>query len=171
MGRCQQAANLALLKLKFEAASLSFIASEISSRDSSTRSGSIFLCVSAAFRDSVGSLRYSTESRAALSRNCNQICQKKAKTIWRSSISCPLCCGSNECQQNLENARPECDFKYFSNSSAFYLSGKAQYQSNSQGENLDVCDDLPALWSGRYCLKSAVAPAYSCTGKLMLPIK
>src|SRR6266550_3094079 len=33
------------------------------------------------------------------------------------------------------NARPECDLRYFSNSSALYLSGKAQYQTNSQGLN------------------------------------
>jgi hypothetical protein len=66
------------------------------------------------------------------------------------------------------NARPEWDLRYFSNSSALYLSGKAQYQTNSQGLNLAVCVDLPALCSGSRRFKSAVAPTYSCSGKLML---
>jgi hypothetical protein len=42
-------------------------------------------------------------------------------------------------------ARPECDFKYRSNSRALYLSGKAQYQTNSQGTNFAVWADFPAL--------------------------
>src|SRR6266852_2607392 len=66
------------------------------------------------------------------------------------------------------NARPEWDLRYFSNSSARYLSGKAQYQTNSQGLNLAVWMDLPALCSGSRRFKSAVAPMYSCSGKLML---
>jgi hypothetical protein len=37
----------------------------------------------------------------------------------------------------LANARPEWDLRYFSNSSALYLSGKAQYQVNFQG--FDFC--------------------------------
>lgn len=43
------------------------------------------------------------------------------------------------------NARPECDFKYRSNSRALYLSGKAQYQTSSQGINFAVWVDFPAL--------------------------
>jgi len=66
------------------------------------------------------------------------------------------------------NARPEWDLRYFSNASALYLSGNAQYQINSQGLNLAVCVDLPALCSGIRRFKSAVAPTYSCSGKLML---
>jgi hypothetical protein len=66
------------------------------------------------------------------------------------------------------NARPECDFRYFSNSSALYLSGKAQYQINSQGLNLEVCADLPALWSEIRRFRSAVAPIYSCSGEFTL---
>ncbi len=45
----------------------------------------------------------------------------------------------------LANALPEWDFRYFSNSSALYLSGKAQYQTNSHGANLAVWVDLPLL--------------------------
>ena len=45
----------------------------------------------------------------------------------------------------LAKALPEWDFRYFSNCSALYLSGKAEYQTNSQGTNLAVCLDLPAL--------------------------
>jgi hypothetical protein len=45
------------------------------------------------------------------------------------------------------NARPEWDLRYFSNSSALHLSGKAQYQTSFQGLNFAVCVDLPALWS------------------------
>src|SRR5438105_8162172 len=66
------------------------------------------------------------------------------------------------------NARPEWDLRYFSNSSALYLSGKAQYQTNFQGLNFAVCVDLPTLWSDIRCFKSAVAPMYSCSGELML---
>ena len=66
------------------------------------------------------------------------------------------------------NARPEWDLRYFSNSSALNLSGKAQYQTNCQGLNLAVCADLPALCSGSRRFRSAVAPMYSCSGKLML---
>ena len=60
----------------------------------------------------------------------------------------------------MAKALPECDFKYFSKASALYLSGKAQYQTNSQGLNLAVCVDLPALCSGSRRFKSAVAPMY-----------
>jgi hypothetical protein len=42
-------------------------------------------------------------------------------------------------------ALPEWDFRYFSNPKALYLSGKAEYQTNSHGINFDVCADLPAL--------------------------
>src|SRR5450432_4932904 len=66
------------------------------------------------------------------------------------------------------NARPEWDLRYFSNSSALYLSGKAQYQTNSQGLNFAVCVDLPELWSDIRRFKSAVAPMYSCSGELTL---
>jgi hypothetical protein len=66
------------------------------------------------------------------------------------------------------NARPDCDLRYFSNSSALYLSGKAQYQTNFQGLNFAVCVDLPALWSDIRCFKSAVAPVYSCSGTITL---
>jgi hypothetical protein len=66
------------------------------------------------------------------------------------------------------NARPEWDLRYFSNSSALYLSGKAQYQTNSQGLNFAVCVDLPELWSDIRRFKSAVAPLYSCSGELTL---
>src|SRR6267378_3791788 len=68
----------------------------------------------------------------------------------------------------LANARPEWDLRYFSNASALYLSGKAQYHTNSQGLNLAVCVDLPELCSGSRRFKSAVAPIYSWLGKLML---
>jgi hypothetical protein len=37
------------------------------------------------------------------------------------------------------NARPEWDLRYFSNSSALYLSGKAHYQTSCQGLNFAVC--------------------------------
>jgi hypothetical protein len=66
------------------------------------------------------------------------------------------------------NARPEWDLRCFSNSSAAYLSGKAQYQINSQGLNLAVWVDLPALCSGIRRFKSAVAPIYCCFGKFVL---
>src|SRR5229473_3215998 len=66
------------------------------------------------------------------------------------------------------NARPEWDLRYFSNSSALYLSGKAQYLTNSQGLNFAVCVDLPALWSDIRHFKSAVAPIYSCSGNSIL---
>jgi hypothetical protein len=66
------------------------------------------------------------------------------------------------------NARPEWDLRYFSNSSALYLSGKAQYQTNFHGLNLAVWVDLRALCSGSRRFKSAVAPMYSCSGELML---
>jgi len=68
----------------------------------------------------------------------------------------------------LAKARPEWDLRYLSNSSALYLSGKAQYQTNSQGLNFEVWLDLPALCSGSRLFKSEVAPTYSCSGKLML---
>ena len=42
-------------------------------------------------------------------------------------------------------ALPECDFRYFSNSSALSFAGKAEYQMSSQGMNLAVCVDFPAL--------------------------
>ncbi len=42
-------------------------------------------------------------------------------------------------------ALPEWDFRYLSNSSALYLSGKAEYQINSQGMNLAVWLDFPEL--------------------------
>jgi len=45
----------------------------------------------------------------------------------------------------LANARPECDFKYFSKAKAGILSGNAQYQSSVQGRNFAVCGDFPAL--------------------------
>jgi hypothetical protein len=66
------------------------------------------------------------------------------------------------------NARPEWDLRYFSNSSALNLSGKAQYQTNSQGLNLAVCVDFPVLWSDIRRFKSAVAPVYSWSGNSIL---
>jgi hypothetical protein len=68
----------------------------------------------------------------------------------------------------LAKARPEWDFRYFSNSSALILSGKAQYQTNFQGLNLAAWADLPALCSGSRRFKLEVAPMYSCSEKLML---
>src|ERR1700680_2352713 len=66
------------------------------------------------------------------------------------------------------NARPEWDLRYFSNSSALYLSGNAQYQTNFQGLYFAVWVDLPALCSGSRRFKSAVAPVYSWSGNSIL---
>ena len=42
-------------------------------------------------------------------------------------------------------ALPECDFRYFSNSSASYFPGNAQYQAITHGRYFAVCGDLPEL--------------------------
>src|SRR5260370_8996767 len=65
----------------------------------------------------------------------------------------------------LAKARPEWDLRYLSNASALYLSGKAQYQTNSQGLNLAVCVDLPELWSEIRRFKSAVSPGFFFFGE------
>jgi hypothetical protein len=43
------------------------------------------------------------------------------------------------------NARPECDFKYFSNSAARCRSDTAMYVLSFHGLHLDVCGIPPAL--------------------------
>jgi hypothetical protein len=58
-------------------------------------------------------------------------------------LELPTAAGCQRCF--FANALPECDFKYFSNSSALYLLGKAEYQANFHGANFAVCVDLPAL--------------------------
>jgi len=87
-------------------------------------------------------------------------------------VSCEVCGevveGIKHQRRFFANARPEWDLRYFSKASALYLFGKAQYQTNSQGLNFAVWVDFPLLCSGSRRFKSAVAPMYSCSGKLVL---
>jgi hypothetical protein len=56
------------------------------------------------------------------------------------------------------NARPEPDFKYFSNRTAAFSFWNAKYATNNQGANLEVCRDRPALWLASRALRSVVTP-------------
>jgi hypothetical protein len=63
----------------------------------------------------------------------------------------------------LQNARPECDFKYRSNSSARSRSVKAIYVFSVHGLNLFVWILVPALCSINLRCTSEVTPTYRCS--------
>jgi len=53
----------------------------------------------------------------------------------------------NHHKRLLAKARPDPDFRYFSNSTAFFLFEKATYETRRHGLNFEVCGERPSLWA------------------------
>lgn len=63
---------------------------------------------------------------------------------------------------------PECDFKYFSNASAFILSGRAQWKAYSHFPCIEVYGEPPALCSFSRSSRFVVKPIYVISGDATL---
>src|SRR3989344_6152378 len=78
--------------------------------------------------------------------------------LYLNLLSLKLQRGEAKCF--LMNARPDPDFKYFSNSKALYLSLNATWVTSSTGRRFSVAGTYPLLWRSILSSRFSVQPVY-----------